>query len=139
MTACMKVCFMGGLIGSVVIFCARHFFLTETLKRDFGDERKIKENLNEVVPQFQPSTEAMQVASAIYQYEAGPTSELLTTYVTDCMGRTYENCGVILKIMSARSIADRYDRSIKRARKADMVMVKEEENGGRMKGETLSS
>lgn len=114
-----RICFVGGIVGAVIIFFARYFFLTETLKRKPGQRTTFKEDLREVIPMFQGSLRAMQVTSAIYQFAVGLTSELIIIYVTEIIGLSYTEWGLISTIMSTISLitalpggmmADKYNR-----------------------------
>jgi len=112
-------CFIGGLIGGVAIFLSRYLFLTETLRKKTEAKRTVKQDFKEVIPLFQGSLKYMQVTSAIYQFAAGLTSELIIIYVIDVIGLTYTEWGTILTIMSTIGLltslpggimADKYDR-----------------------------
>lgn len=68
---------------------------------------------------FQGSLRAMQVTSAIYQFAVGLTSELIIIYVTEIIGLSYTEWGLISTIMSTISLitalpggmmADKYNR-----------------------------
>jgi len=117
----MRVCFIGAIIGAAIIFFARLFFLTETLKRKLGPRPSVKEDFKEVIPLFQGSLKYMQVTSAIYQFAAGLTSELLVIYITgpEYLGFTNTQYGFIQFVMSLIGVimsipggmmADKYDR-----------------------------
>jgi MFS family permease len=117
-----QACFVGGLICGIVIFLARFFLLTETLSahaRATAARRTIRSDFREVIPLFQGSLKYMQVTSAIYQFAAGLTSQLLILWVHDYIGLTYTEWGTILTIMSVVGLvmavpggmmADKYNR-----------------------------
>jgi len=118
----MKVSFAAGIIGGMTIFTVRYLFLIETLKKDSVSQRRtIKGDLKEIIPLFQGSLKYMQVTSAIYQFAAGLTSELLILYVTDpnYLGLTNTEWGTILSTMQLIGLltslpggmmADKYNR-----------------------------
>jgi len=115
----MRICFIGGICGGITIFIARYLLLTETLKRRTTAKTSVREDLKEVIPLFQGTLKYMQVTSAIYQFAAGLTSELIIIYVTEVIGLTYTEWGTILTIMSTIGLlcslpggmmADRFDR-----------------------------
>jgi len=119
LTYAMHIFFLSGLIGGIVMFFSRFFFLTETLRRTKAERRSLRDDLKEVIPMFQGSLKYMQVTSAIYQFAAGLTSELLIIYVIDYIGLTSTEWGLILTTMSTVSLitslpggmmADKYDR-----------------------------
>jgi len=114
-----RICFIGALIGAVIIFVSRYLFLTETLRKKAGPKQSVKEDLKEVIPLFRGSLKYMQVTSAIYQFAAGLTSELLVIYITENLGFTYTQYGLIQTVMSVIGLitsvpggimADKYDR-----------------------------
>jgi len=115
----MKYCFIGGVAGGVVVFVGRYFFLIETLRRKPGANQSVREDLKEVIPLFQGSLKYMQVTSAVYQFAAGLTSQLVVIYVTENIGLSYTQYGVISTVMSVVGLltsmpggmmADKYDR-----------------------------
>lgn len=119
LTYAMHIFFLSGLIGGIVMFFSRFFFLKETLRRTKAERRSLRDDLKEVIPMFQGSLKYMQVTSAIYQFAAGLTSELLIIYVIDYIGLTSTEWGLILTTMSTVSLitslpggmmADKYDR-----------------------------
>lgn len=114
-----RYCFVGGVAGGVTVFTGRYLFLTETLKRKAGAKSSVKDDLKEVIPLFRGSLKYMQVTSALYQFAAGLTSELIVIYITENIGLTYTEYGFIQTVMSTIGIitaipggmmADRYDR-----------------------------
>jgi len=114
-----RICFLGAIVGALIIFISRYLFLTETLRRNREEKMSLKEDLREVLPLFSGSLRAMQVTSALYQFAAGLTSELVIIYVTEVIGLSYTEWGVITTTMSIVSLAtampggmmaDKYDR-----------------------------
>jgi MFS family permease len=120
----MHICFVGGVIGGVIVFVGRYFFLTETLKKKPGPQQSVKEDFKEVIPLFQGSLKYMQITSALYQFAMGLTMNLIVIYLTGpksegYLGFTYTEYGVISTVMSVVGLitalpggmmADKYNR-----------------------------
>jgi len=113
-----RICFIGGIIFGVIVFMLNSAFLTETLVRK-PTKSSMMEDFKEVLPLFKGSLQTMQVTSAIYQFAAGLTSQLIILYVVGPMGLTKTEWGLISTIMSvigflmsmpSGMIADRFDR-----------------------------
>jgi len=113
-----RICFVGGFIFGLVVFASSYLFITETLVRN-GAESSMKEDFKEMLPLFRGSLKAMQETSAIYQFAAGLTSQLIILYVVNVIGLTKTEWGLITTIMSvvgflmsmpSGMVADKFDR-----------------------------
>jgi len=117
-----RLCLVGVLIGGVITFLARYFFLTETLVRTPGRRRNIVQDFKELLPVLKGSLRIMMVSSILFQISARLTSGLLVVYVTEYPagpGLTNTEYGLLSTIMSIVSfimalpggtMADRYNR-----------------------------
>ena len=113
-----KICFIGGFILGVVVLVSSYLFITETLERKDMKSSALQD-FKDVLPLFKGSLQAMQVTSAVYQFAAGLTSQLIVLYVVGVIGLTKTEWGLIGTVMSvigfllsmpSGMIADRYDR-----------------------------
>ena len=118
-----RLCLVGVLIGGIITFTARYFFLTETLVRKPERRgRNIKEDFKDLLPILKGSLRVMMISSVLFQISAALTSGLLVVYVTEYPegpGLTKTEYGLLATIMSTAgflmalpggTMADRFNR-----------------------------
>jgi len=116
-----RLCFVGVLIGGIITFLARYFFLTETLVRSPVRGRNFIQDFKEVIPILKGSLRTMMISSILFQVSAGLSTGLLVVYITDPngVGLTVAQYGFLASLMGivgfimaipGGTMADRYNR-----------------------------
>ena len=114
-----RICLIGSFIGAVIVFVVRYLFLTETLVRRPGPKPSIKKDFHEVLPLFRGNLLGMQVTSMLSQFASRLTSSLIVIYVTEVIGFSNTQYGLLrtimyiigfLTAMPGGMLADRLDR-----------------------------
>ena len=114
-----RVALIGSFVCGVLSFIIRYRFLTETLVRSTENKTSIVEDFKEILPLFKGNLRGMQITSCILQFSGGLAGQLIIIYVTDIIGFTATEWGIITTTMSiigfltsipGGKIADRFNR-----------------------------